>query len=49
VANTLGHTIAVINVKEDANTLAKTMSVGGFGYGCQSGWALGHRLGAREQ
>jgi hypothetical protein len=30
VANTLGHTIAVINVKEDANTLAKTMSVGGL-------------------
>jgi DNA-binding beta-propeller fold protein YncE len=30
VANTLGHTIAVINVANDANTLAKNMPVGGL-------------------
>src|SRR4051812_47303521 len=29
-ANTLGHTIAVINVANDANTLIKVMSVGGL-------------------
>src|SRR6185436_6839136 len=30
VANTLGHTIAVINVAGDANTLVRTMPVGGL-------------------
>ena len=30
VANTLGHTIAVINVANDANTLVRTMVVGGL-------------------
>src|SRR5262249_6170779 len=30
VANTLGHTIAVINVAGDTNTLLKTMPVGGL-------------------
>ena len=30
VANTLGHTIAVINVEGDANTLVKVMPVGGL-------------------
>ena len=30
VANTLGHTIAVINLENDANTLVKTMPVGGL-------------------
>ncbi|MBA3543370.1 MAG: beta-propeller fold lactonase family protein, partial [Chthoniobacterales bacterium] len=30
VANTLGHTIAVIDVKNDANTLVKNMVVGGL-------------------
>ena len=30
VANTLGHTIAVINVEDDANTLVKVMPVGGL-------------------
>src|SRR6266851_4151991 len=30
VANTLGHTIAVINITGDANTLVKTMPVGGL-------------------
>ena len=30
VANTLGHTIAVINVADDANTLVKAMPVGGL-------------------
>ena len=30
VANTLGHTIAVINVADDANTLVKSMPVGGL-------------------
>lgn len=30
VANTLGHTVAVINVENDANTLVKVMPVGGL-------------------
>ncbi len=30
VSNTLGHTIAVINVENDANTLVKTLPVGGL-------------------
>lgn len=30
VANTLGHTIAVINIENDANTLVRTMPVGGL-------------------
>lgn len=30
VANTLGHTIAVINVENDANTLVQTIAVGGL-------------------
>ncbi|HEU4728701.1 MAG TPA: YncE family protein [Kofleriaceae bacterium] len=30
VANTLGHTLAVINVANDANTLVRTMPVGGL-------------------
>jgi DNA-binding beta-propeller fold protein YncE len=30
VANTLGHTLAVINVEGDANTLVKVMTVGGL-------------------
>ncbi|HEX2686941.1 MAG TPA: YncE family protein [Kofleriaceae bacterium] len=30
VANTLGHTVAVINVANDANTLVRTMPVGGL-------------------
>ena len=30
VANTLGHTVAVINVADDANTLTKVMPVGGL-------------------
>ncbi len=30
VANTLGHTIAIINVENDANTLVKTIPVGGL-------------------
>lgn len=30
VANTLGHTIAVINIASDANTLVRTMPVGGL-------------------
>lgn len=30
VANTLGHTVAVINIANDANTLVRTMSVGGL-------------------
>ena len=30
VANTLGHTIAVINIANDANTLVKTMPLGGL-------------------
>ena len=30
VANTLGHTVAVINVEADANTLVKVMPVGGL-------------------
>jgi len=30
VANTVGHTVAVINIASDANTLVRTLPVGGL-------------------
>jgi DNA-binding beta-propeller fold protein YncE len=56
VANTLGHTIAVINVENDANRLVKNMIVGGLAtdvkiagrFGIVSGQETNTRLNQRE-
>ena len=56
VANTLGHTIAAINVANDANTLVKNMPVGGLAtdvkiagrWGIVSGQETNTRLNERE-
>ncbi len=56
VANTLGHTIAAINVENDANTLTKVMPLGGLAtdvkiagrWGIVSGQDTNTRLNERE-
>ncbi|MBV9211545.1 MAG: YncE family protein, partial [Acidobacteria bacterium] len=56
VANTLGHTIAVINIENDANTLIKNMTVGGLAtdvkiagrWGIVSGQETGTVLNQKE-
>ncbi|MFL6284695.1 MAG: DUF4214 domain-containing protein [Pyrinomonadaceae bacterium] len=56
VANTLGHTIAAINIEGDANTLTKVMPVGGLStdvkiagrFGIVSGQETNTRLNERE-
>ncbi len=56
VANTLGHTIAVINIESDANRLTKVMPVGGLAtdvklvgrFGIVSGQETNTRLNGRE-
>ncbi|MGB8509907.1 MAG: YncE family protein, partial [Pyrinomonadaceae bacterium] len=56
VANTIGHTIAVINVGSDANTLTKVMPLGGLAtdvkvvgrYGIVSGQETNTRLNGKE-
>ncbi|HEX7890914.1 MAG TPA: beta-propeller fold lactonase family protein [Ramlibacter sp.] len=56
VANTLGHTIAVINIAGDANTLVRTMPVGGLStdvkiagrWGFVSGQSTNNVLNAHE-
>jgi DNA-binding beta-propeller fold protein YncE len=56
VANTLGHTIAAINVENDANTLIKTLPVGGLStdvkvvgrWGIVSGQETNTKLNGRE-
>ena len=56
VANTLGHTVAVINVENDANTLVKVMPVGGLStdvkiagrWGIVSGQETNNRLNEPE-
>ncbi|HKG14253.1 MAG TPA: beta-propeller fold lactonase family protein, partial [Pyrinomonadaceae bacterium] len=56
VANTLGHTVAAINIDGDANTLAKTMPVGGLStdvkvagrWGIVAGQETNTRLNERE-
>jgi DNA-binding beta-propeller fold protein YncE len=56
VANTLGHTVAAINVENDANTLIKTLPVGGLStdvkvagrWGIVSGQETNTRLNEKE-
>ena len=56
VANTLGHTVAAINIAADANTLAKVLPVGGLStdvkvagrWGIVSGQETNTRLNERE-
>lgn len=56
VANTLGHTVAAINVANDANTLIKTMNLGGLAtdvkiagrWGIVSGQETNNKLNQRE-
>jgi DNA-binding beta-propeller fold protein YncE len=48
-ANTLGHTVAVINIAGDANTFVRTMPVGGLTTDVKIAGRWGHRRGTVDQ